>query len=67
MNLFYTPLTVDNVMSVVNDTILNTCYEAYPVLIFNDTGMIAVVCLLGLAIGVILGALLILGSYLWLI
>ena len=61
MSLFSTPLTADDVMSVVNDTIANTCYEAYPVLIFNDTRMTAVVCFLGLTIAVILGALLILG------
>ena len=61
MSLFYTPLTVDDVMGVVNDTLANTCYEAYPVLIFNDTRMITVVCLLRIAIAVILGALLILG------
>ena len=61
MSLFSTPLTADDVMSVVNDTIANTCYEAYPVLIFNDTSMTAVVCFLGLTIAVILGALLILG------
>ena len=61
MSLFYTPLTFDDVMGVVNDTLANTCYEAYPVLIFNDTRMIAVVCLLRIAIAVILGALLVLG------
>ena len=61
MSLFYSPLTVDDVMSVVNDTISNTCFEVYPILIFNDTRMVAVVCLLGLAIAIILGALLFLG------
>ena len=63
MSLFYAPLTVDDVMSVVNDTIANTCFEAYPVMIFNDTRMIAVACLLGLIIAIILGALLFLGKY----
>ena len=61
MSLVYTPLTVDDVMSAMNDTISNTCYEAYPILIFNDTRMVAIVCLLGLVIAIILGALLILG------
>ena len=61
MRLFYAPLTVDDVMGVVNDTTANTCFEAYPVIIFNDTRMIAVACLLGLVIAIILGALLILG------
>ena len=61
MSLFYAPLTVDDVMSVVNDTIANTCFEAYPVMIFNDTRMVAVACLLGLIIAIILGALLFLG------
>ena len=61
MSLFYTPLTVDDVMSVVNDTIANTCFEAYPVMIFNDTRMVAVASLLGLIIAIILGALLFLG------
>ena len=51
-------LTVDDVMSVVNDTIANTCFEAYPVMILNDTRMVAVACLLGLIIAIILGALL---------
>ena len=64
MSLFYSPLTVDGVMNVVDDTISNTCYEAYPVLIFNDTRIVAVVCLLGLTIAIILGALLFLG-YSW--
>ena len=41
-SLFYTPLTVDDVMSVVNDTLANTCFEAYPVMIFNDTRMVSV-------------------------
>ena len=45
MSLFYAPLTVDDVMGVVNDTITNTCFEAYPVIIFNDTRMTAVACL----------------------
>ena len=58
MSLFYAPLTVDDVMGVVNDTIANTCFEAYPVMIFNDTRMIAVACILGLVIAIILGALL---------
>lgn len=61
MSLFYAPLTVDDVMSVVNDTIANTCFEAYPVMIFNDTRMVAVASLLGLIIAIILGALLFLG------
>ena len=61
LSLFYTPLTVDDVMSVVNDTIANTCFEAYPVMIFNDTRMVAVASLLGLIIAIILGALLFLG------
>ena len=61
LSLFYAPLTVDDVMAAVNDTITNTCFEAYPVLIFNDTRMIAVACLLGIVIAVILGALLFLG------
>ena len=61
MSLFYAPLTVDDVMSVVNDTIANTCFEAYPVMIFNDTRMVAVACLLGLIIAIILRALLFLG------
>ena len=61
MSLFYAPLTVDDVMSVVNDTIANTCFEAYPVMIFNDTRMVAVACLLGLIFAIILGALLFLG------
>ena len=61
MSLFYTPLTVDDVMGVVNDTLTNTCFEAYPVIIFNDTRMTAVACLLGLVIAIILGAMLILG------
>ena len=61
MSLFYAPLTVDDVMGVVNDTITNTCFEAYPVIIFNDTRMTAVACLLGLVIAIILGAMLILG------
>ena len=60
-SLFYTPLTVDDVMSVVNDTLTNTCFEAYPVIIFNDTRMVSVACLIGLVIATILGALLILG------
>ena len=58
LSLFYTPLTVDYVMSVVN---ANTCFEAYPVIIFNDTRMVSVVCLFGLIIATFLGALLILG------
>ena len=61
MSLFYAPLTVDDVMGVVNDTIANTCFEAYPVMIFNDTRMVAVASLLGLIIAIILGALLFLG------
>ena len=61
MSLFYTPLTVDDVMASVNNTIANTCFEAYPVMIFNDTRMVAVACLLGLVIAIILGALLFLG------
>ena len=61
MSLFYAPLTVDDVMSVVNDTIANTCFEAYPVMIFNDTRMVAVASLLGLIIAIILGALLFFG------
>ena len=54
MSLFYAPLTVDDVMSVVNDTIANTCFEAYPVMIFNDTRMVAVASLLCLIIAIIL-------------
>ena len=61
LSLFYTPLTVDDVMSVVNDTLANICFEAYPVMIFNDTRMVSVECLIGLVIATILGALLILG------
>ena len=61
LSLFYAPLTVDDVMSVVNDTIANTCFEAYPVMIFNDTRLVAVASLLGLIIAIILGALLFLG------
>ena len=61
LSLFYTPLTVDDVMSVVNNTLANTCFEAYPVMIFNDTRMVSVACLIGLVIATILGALLILG------
>ena len=61
LSLFYAPLTVDDVMNVVNDTIANTCFEAYPVMIFNDTRMVAVASLLGLIIAIILGALLFLG------
>ena len=64
MSLFYTPLTVDDVMTAVNCTISNTCYEAFPVLVFNDTRMVAVVCLLGLAIAIIRGAFLFLGKVL---
>ena len=63
LSLFYTPLTVDDVMSVVNNTLTNTCFEAYPVIIFNDTRMVSVACLIGLVIATILGALLILGLY----
>ena len=54
LSLFYTPLTVDDVMSVVNNTLANTCFEAYP-------RMVSVVCLFGLIIATFLGALLILG------
>ena len=61
LSLFYTPLTVDDVMGVVNDTLANTCFEAYPVIIFNDTRMVSVACLFGLVIATFLGALLILG------
>ena len=61
LSLFYTSLTVDDVMSVVNDTLTKTCFEAYPIMIFNDTRMVSVACLLGLVIATILGALLILG------
>ena len=59
--LTFMSLTVDDVMAAVNDTIANTCFEAYPVMIFNDTRMVAVACLLGLVIAIILGALLFLG------
>ena len=61
MSLFYTPLMVDDVMSIVNYTFTNTCFEAYPVLIFNNTRMVSVTCLMGLVIVTILGALLYLG------
>ena len=61
LSLFYAQLTVDDVMNVVINTIANTCFEAYPIMIFNDTRMVAIACLLGLVIAIILGALLFLG------